>query len=243
MHKKWVTIFLIVVAPQIVQALRIEEFSGIAKINEKVAYTEKHRVEYFDDGKIQNAETRYESPEGKLIALLKSDFSQSVTVPDHVVEDFRSGNVQGLRRENGKIVLFDKEKNKSERTRVLVDKDAEKRILVGCQGLNYYLLSRLDGTDTIQSLPLRFLIPGELDYFDFDMKEIPQSNKNLAEFEISVKSWFLRIFAPKLLVKYDRKTKRLIWYQGLSNIKNDKGENQSVTIEYLYKQKEVANGN
>ncbi|MES2769887.1 MAG: hypothetical protein V4596_12140 [Bdellovibrionota bacterium] len=62
---------------------------------------------------------RYESEDGSPIALLKSDFSSSLTVPDHSIEDLRSGAIEGLRRENGKIVLFDKLKDKPEKTRVL----------------------------------------------------------------------------------------------------------------------------
>lgn len=221
---------------------RTEEVTGTATSNDKIVYIEKHKVEYSDDGKLLKAETRYESSEGKLLALLKSDFTSSLTVPDHIVEDFRSGDIEGLRRENGKLVLFDKEKDKPERTRVLDEKEEDKRILVGCQGLNYYLLGKLDSSEPIKELPLRFLIPGKLDFYDFDMREIPQSDKGIAEFEISIKNWFLRIFAPKLLAKYDRSTKRLVWYQGLSNIKNDKGENQSVTIEYKYSDKDGKGG-
>lgn len=213
---------------------RVELVTGTASSKGKVVYIEKHRVEYADDGKLLSAETSYESPDGKPLAILKSDFTSSLTVPDHNVQDFRSGHVEGLRRENGNIVLYDKEKDKSEKSRQLTASDAGNRILVGCQGLNYYLLGNLNNGKPIQSLPLRFLIPGKLDYYDFDMKEITQPDKSVAEFEISVKSWFLKLFAPKLHAKYDRKTKRLIWYQGLSNIKNDKGDLQSVEIEYKY---------
>jgi hypothetical protein len=218
---------------------RIDEITGTATVDGKIVYIEKHKVEYADDGKLLRAETSYESSDGKPIAHLKSDFTTSLTVPDHIIEDYRSGDVEGLRHVNGKITLFDKEKDMPEKTRTLDDKDSEDRILVGCQGLNYYVLGHLDSAEPIKSLPLRFLIPGKLDYYDFDMKEVDQPDKNIAEFEVFIKNWFLRIFAPKLEVKYDRKTKRLIWYKGLSNIKNDKGKNQSVTIVYKYRDQEV----
>ncbi len=214
---------------------RIVEIVGTARAGDKIAYVEKHKVEYADDGKLLHAETLYESPDGKPIAELKSDFTKSLTVPDHRVEDFRTGGVEGLRRERGKITLYDKAKGEPERTRVLDEKDAEDRILVGCQGLNYFVLGHLDDGRPITSLPLRFLIPGKLDYYDFDMKEIDQPDKNIAEFEISIRNWFLSLFAPKLHAKYDRKTKRLVWYKGLSNIKNEEGKNQVVTIDYRYR--------
>jgi hypothetical protein len=238
MLRTFILILLILIIMPSAAWSRVEEIKGTAKAGGHIVYVEKHQVEYSDDGKLLRAETHYESPEGKRLALLKSDFTTSLTVPDHVVEDFRSGDIEGLRRENGKLVLFDQEKNKSEKTRVLEENDADKRILVGCQGLNYYLLGHLDGEEPVKALPLRFLIPGKLDYYDFDMKEIPSGDKKVAEFEISIKNWFLRMFAPKLYAKYDRKTKHLGWYNGLSNIKNDKGENQSVVIEYEYIEKD-----
>lgn len=224
--------------------MREQGVQGTASAEGKVVYIEKHRVTRNSEGKLLTAETRYESPGGNLLAVLKSDFTKSVTVPDHVVEDFRTGDIEGLRRENGKIILFDKQKGKPERSRILDEADAENRILVGCQGLNYYLLGRLDPTQPpIEHLPLRFLIPGKLDYYDFDMKELPQADPKLALFEIKVKSIFLRLFAPKLLAKYDRKTSRLVWYQGLSNIKSDAGELQNVTIEYSYAETDKKNEN
>ena len=216
---------------------RVDEVVGTARSDGKIVYIEKHKVEYSDDGKLLTAETRYESQDGKLLANLKSDFTTSLTVPDHIIEDNRTGDIEGLRREGDQIVLFDHEKGKVEKTRVLDKKEAENRILIGCQGLNYYVLGHLDSSNPIQSLPLRFLIPGKLDYYDFDMKEVGSSELSVAEFEISIKNWFLKMFAPKLRAKYDRSTKRLIWYQGISNIKNEKGENQNVTIDYSYNEK------
>lgn len=214
------------------------EITGTARADGKIVYIEKHRVQYAADGKLLSAETHYDSSEGKPLAFLKSDFTKSLTVPDHVVEDFRTGEVQGLRRENGKIVLFDREKDKSEKTRVIEDEDADKRILIGCQGLNYYVLGNLDSLDPAKPLPLRFLIPGRLDYYDFDMKEVKSDDPKIATFEIHIKNWFLRMFAPRLHAKYERKTKRLVWYEGLSNIKDEHDDNQVVTIDYVYNDKE-----
>jgi len=209
-------------------------YQGEARVDGQIAYVEKHEVIFDDAGRLLEAKTLYESPAGKPIATMQSDFRESLTVPAHTVKDFRTGNVQGLRRENGEIVLFYQDAGKPERTRTLTEKDAGNRILVGCQGLNYYLLGNLERLDPKANLPLRFLIPGKLDYYDFNLKRTGESADGIVAFEISIQDWFLRLFAPKLYVKYDKTAKHLIWYQGLSNITNEQGDPQCVTITYAY---------
>jgi len=78
------------------------------------------------------------------------------------------------------------------------------------------------------------LIPGKLDFYDFDMTPHEAEDGGTANFKIEINNWFLRIFAPHLLVKYDRLSKRIVWYQGLSNLRTDEGDNQNVTIDYFY---------
>lgn len=207
-------------------------YSGVARAGGQVAYVEEHTVEYADSGRLLTARTVYRSEAGRPIAEMRSDFRDSLTVPAHVIQDFRTGNVQGLRREAGRVVLFDQDRGQPERTRVLNDTDAVDHILVGCQGLNYYLLDNLDRLSPGQVVPLRFLIPGKLDYYDFQMRRVQTSGPQITEFEITIKSRFLKLFAPKLVIRYDRQLKRIVWYEGLSNIRNDAGHNQSVTITY-----------
>lgn len=212
----------------------IIQYQGIAKDGDKIVYVEHHTVEYNEAGKLLKATTIYVSPTQKPIAELKSDFTSSLTVPTHITTDMRTGEIQGLRREDNKVTMYFKEKDKPEKTRVLTSGDEENRILVGCQGLNYYLLENLSLVDPEKTLPLRFLIPGKLDYYDFDMKQITEPQGDIIEFEIKVKNWFLKLFAPTLRVKYDRKQKHIVWYEGISNIKDDNDKNQKVTINYVY---------
>lgn len=228
---------LVLMATQSAWGNTTVRYRGIAKNGDHVAYVEDHTVEYADSGRLLSALTLYASEAGKPIAEMRSDFRDSLTVPSHVITDFRTGNVQGLRREAGRLVLYDRDAGKPERTRTLRDADADNHILVGCQGLNYYLLENIERIRPDAVLPLRFLIPGKLDYYDFQLARAHEHGAGTTEFEITVKSRILKLFAPKLLVRYDRNLKRIVWYKGLSNIKNDQGHNQSVTITYIYNPK------
>ena len=208
-------------------------YTGEASKDNKVIYLEHHDAQYDDSEKLLTATTVYETPEGKPLAKIVSDFSNSLTVPTHTIENFRTGNIQGLRWDGNKIVLFDHDKGKDERTKILESSDSD-RILVGCQGLNYYLLGNLDAKNPDQTVKLRFLIPGKLDYYDFNLKMVNESPPGIINFEVAIQNWFLRIFAPKLYIKYDKVKKHIIWYKGLSNIPDEKGDLQNVTIDYKY---------
>lgn len=211
-------------------------FSGVARAENRVVYTERHEVLFDDDGKVLEATTLYSAPSGKPIAELKSDFRTSLTVPEHEVRDYRTGNIQGLRREKGLLVLFDQDAGRPERTRAFTEADADGRILVACQGLNYYLMGNPGAFENRGQLSLRFLIPGKLDYFDFTLERGKETTEGSVEFEIAIQNWFLRLFAPKLYVTYDRATRRIVRYRGLSNITDDRGDPQNVTIDYNYAQ-------
>ncbi len=211
----------------------LKEYRGEATRNGRLIYVEHHRLTYDRSKKLLFAETIYKNPDGQTIVELKSDFRESLTAPSHTITDYRTGEVQGLKRENGSLILFTKNKDGKEATKLLKEESPERGLMVGCQGLNYYILENLDSIDAQAVLPVRFLIPGKLDYYDFQMRQVGQSERSL-DFEIEVKNWFLALFAPTLEVKYDRVNKRILRYEGLSNIKDDKGKNQNVTIEYFY---------
>ena len=165
-------------------ASQIVRYRCIAKTDEKIAYIEKHTVESSDTGALQKASAEYLSDTGKPLAELKSDFTTSLTVPTHVTNDFGTGEAQGLSGEREKVVMYFKKKDKCEETRTLAPAagDEKDRVLVGCRGLNFYLLSNL---------------------------------------------------GPNLRVRCDTKKKRIVWYDGISNIEND-GRNQKVTINSIY---------
>lgn len=212
----------------------IVHYQGLAKNGDRLAYIEKHTVEYDDQGKLLSTATEYTSAAGKSIAELRSDFRESLAVPSQTFKDFRTGNVEGVRRDRGKLVMFDQDPGKLERTRSLDDSDLGIHILVGGQGMNYYLLDHLETIQPLQELSLRFLIPGKLDFYDFKIKKTNESTDGIVEFEIVIQNWFFKIFAPKLFVKYDKKKKRIVWYKGISNLKSDDGSKQNVTITYEY---------
>ena len=53
-------------------------------------------------------------------------------------------------------------------------------------------------------------------------------------FRLTVNNWFAKVFLKPILLVYDDQSMRLMAFRGLSNLKNDAGEAQSVLITYRY---------
>lgn len=208
-------------------------YEGVATVKGKVVYTEKHQLKLDDKGAIVESETTYLDPEGKTVGILKNNYQQSLNVPDHMMDDIRKKNKHGTRLKNNKIELFNQDGDEKEETEIIENKN-DKGLIVASQGLHYYLISNYEKMKTEQKFLLKFLIPGRLDSYKFILSYKGKSKDGLDEFEVEIDNWILRMFAPSLILRYQPETKRLIYYKGLSNLSDEKGEMMSVEINYKY---------
>jgi hypothetical protein len=215
-------------------AARRDLFRGTAREAGKIVYFEDHDVQFDDQGIVLEATTTYNNPEGKILAILTSDFRNSLSLPDHVFKDERTMTQYGIRREAGKVILFSKDRGKIETSKVLDDKGDIDRLQVGCQGFNYYLKGRTNFLKSIRSQPVLFMVPGDLTTYKFVLEYLGETQDQVVDFKVKIENWFFRAFAPELEFKYDKKIDRIVWYKGISNIKNNDGQVMNVTIDYKY---------
>lgn len=207
-------------------------YRGEAKLKGKLVYNELHTI-IQENGKIISSETVYTNPKGDIIARLTNSYSQSLNLPEHTMQDIRHKNIHGLKYLNGSPVMFNQDDKESEETKKIEMKDYKGKLVVGGQGLHYYLVSNFETVVKNKTLKLKFIIPGRLDAYDFYLKFIGQSEGKVI-FEVEIDNWFLKLFAPKLNMVYDAKLKRLLSYSGLSNIRTEDKEMMNVDIDYIY---------
>ena len=214
-------------------ATKSESYSGIAKDKKgNVIYTETHLVQYNDKNDVLKAETEYKNPKGELIATLKSDFTKSLTSPEHTYNDLRNGHTHGIRFENDQLVLFKKDKDKPEEVKPL-KMEKQTGLAVGCQGLHYYLRDNFSSVNAKKEVPILLLTPGNLGYYNFELDFVGEQN-GLYKYEIAITNWFLKLFAPKLEITYDKEKRRLMTYSGLTHVTDEKGDPQNVSIQFQY---------
>ncbi len=207
-------------------------YRGEAKLKGKLVYKEMHTL-IQENGKIISSETVYTNPKGDIIARLTNNYSQSLSLPEHTMQDIQHKNVHGLRYVKDSPVMFNQDEKEVEEAKKIELKDYKGKLVVGGQGLHYYLVSNFENVIKNKTLKLKFVIPGRLDAYDFYLKLIGQSEDKVI-FEVEIDNWFLKLFAPKLKMVYDAKLKRLLSYSGLSNIRTEKKEMMNVDIEYRY---------
>lgn len=213
-----------------------EVFRGEAKEKGVLVYVEHHDVTFDDSGKVLTAVTKYVDTAGKTMGILNSDFRRSLNLPEHIFRDGRTKAQYGIRRDADKIILFSQDDGKPELTKELEQNDdsAKSVLQVGCQGFNYYLKGKVEGLRQAKSLPVLFMVPGDLSTFKFVLEYVRENPDKTVDFRVKIESWFLRIFAPTLEFRYDQKINRIVWYRGISNVKNDNGKTMNVTIDYTY---------
>lgn len=213
--------------------LHEEVFQGIARnARGEIAYIEEHRMIY-QDGRPDRNETRYRDASGQEIAVLTSSFTHHPYVPNYSFEDRRFGRQDGAFVDGAWVKLYGRADQEAPVRQDLVR--LEDGMVTG-QGLHVYLrdhLQQLSKDDAINQV--RFLVPLEGRDFLFRIRRLKEPNESATvAFNIEADSWFLRLFAPNLEVRYDRQTGRLLSYQGASNLLDAHRGVQKVTITYHY---------
>lgn len=205
-------------------------FEAVAKYKGQVAYLERHTVVY-DDQTLIKSLTEYLDPQGKTIASLRSDFTHSLAAPEYIFEDRRQHTLQGQRWQNKKLEVFSQAGPKKN----IMKKDLSKSPIpmMGGEGMIYYIGAHLKELIGSEGMDFKLVVPGRLSSFDFVIEPLAH-NEQEAAFEIKMKSWFMRLFGPRLKLIYDLPKKRLKSFEGLSNVRDSEGAMMSVDIQYVY---------
>lgn len=211
-----------------------QTFRGTARTRDGVvAYVERHEIIFDKAKRIRACTTVYERESGEVMATLHSDFSRSLATPDHVAENRLTGDRYGLRREGESLIMFKQDKDKSEKTRGLAGDFSGESLAVAGQGINYYVQANVDKIRAEKTTALTLLIPGRLNYFTFKMEAVSELN-DILYLEFTASNFFIRLFVPKLKVQFDVKHRRLLRYEGVSNIADIDGKIREVIIDYEY---------
>lgn len=192
-----------------------------------LVYTETHQVS-LNSGRRSESVTDYRAPDGALLATLRSDYSRSLFLPTYVFEDFRRNYREGLRWQEGRYVIFYQQGASPERTALLEDGKS----LFSCQGWHYYLLDNL-GVLEQQGFILNLVLPSELRPMPFSVRPLSSDEAQVSA-ELHLGHWFLRHFAPTLRLSYDKRKRQLTEFHGVSNILDQSGRRQVLTIRYRF---------
>ena len=206
-------------------------FEAVAWNKGEVAYLERHTLSYEGITLIQSS-IQFLDPEGKSIGSMTSNFTQSLSAPEYVLRDERHQKLQGLRWIDDKLDIFTQSRKNAKVIHHVFQKDPTEVQIAG-PGLIYYIGSHLDHLIKVHILNFKYVIPGRIDMYDFFIETI-QHNQWVAEFEVKMRARPMRYFGPRLKIIYSVQKKRVLFYEGPSNLRDKDGKMMIVKIEYKY---------
>ena len=208
------------------QSSSVERYSGVARSpSGEFLYREQHEV-IERDGRPLRALTVYYDRAGKKLAELDSDFAASAFAPNYRFLDLRSGKRESAKVTGLALLLSYAGERKK------LDLPEGETLVVG-QGMHHFARLNLERLAR-EPASVRFAIPSRLDTYAFRIRPLEDADRRHVRMRIEVDHWLLRQFAPHIEVVYERRTRRLIEYQGVSNLETPDGDTQDVVIQYAY---------
>ena len=191
-------------------------------------YREVHE-ERWEGGRIVEDRVTYRRPGGEVFAAKRVDFRSDAVAPDFALVDFASGHREALERLGDAIVVRYRAPNGApERSATLASGAA----LIADAGFDRFIERSWDRLVAGEAVVRPFLIPSRLGPVDMRIRRLRGAGDREVEFELAIDSVLLRLVVPAIRVRYDASTRRLLRYEGMSNLRAGDGKNLDVTIAF-----------
>lgn len=194
---------------------------------EQLLYTEQHQ-EQVDDGRVTRSTVTYKDEDGNTIAVKELDFSSNPTSPEFRLQGVTNGHVEGAQRKEGDFVIFFRKSDGHELVEEAVPLP-EQAIIDG--GFDRFIENNWETLLEGKVFKRPFLVPSFQKFVDFKIY-LERTTETDAVFVMETASLFLRIFSDKIIVTYNRENAALRRYVGISNIRDQSGENYEVRVEF-----------
>ncbi len=211
-----------ILASQVTSAeLRFEE--GLARNPEskQPLYREQHWIRFKDLVPTERL-VLYRCMDGTAFARKRVNYQPSTQAPAFEFTDARKGYVEGLRYKQNKAALWFRPPGSApEKNSLLTVQN-----LVADAGFNEFIKINWLQLRTGKALPLRFAVPTRLQAYKFNLKQTGESTfagVPAVTYQLKL-SGLLSLLADPIEVTYDRTSRRLLRFQGLSNLRDDAGE-------------------
>lgn len=207
-------------------------YSGDARAPDdgRLLYTEQH-LQRFDGTGLRERWVIYRCPDGAAFARKRIDYAASRVSPAFVLEDGRDGYREGLRWRDGEAELFARaDAGAPERATRLAAGGG----LVADAGFDEFVRREWDRLLAGEAVMLRFAIPVRGQALGFRVRHQGRTDIDGRAAELfrlrlgGVLGWI----APHIDVAYDRDQRRLLRYQGLSNLRDGNGDQWVARIDF-----------
>lgn len=198
-------------------------------------YTERHQVQRTNSGQFLTSRVDYISAEGGVLAEKTLNFSQNVIAPKLRFSDKQNGltYVSRMVDDELELVVEPQAVSDSAGSTIALSIEDEQTIVVDA-GFDQYLNMEWDRLLAGEVLGFEFLALSRGKLVRFELSLVSLSDTR-AKFSIRPSSWLVNLLMDPIYLEYALDSRRLLRYQGLSNIPNpNEDENYRVVIDYVY---------
>jgi len=181
----------------------------------------------------------YRCASGAAFARKHVDYSPSATAPAFALEDARSGYREGLRREAARVELyFRADAGQAEQRAMLAAAPS-----VADAGFDEFIRAHWDALVAGESLPLAFAVPARLRMMEFRVRRAGSlriEGEQAQVFRLRLDG-LLGFVAPHIDVAYSARSRRLLRFEGLGNLREPGGDGQwEVRIDFPQPSRPIA---
>lgn len=196
----------------------------------RLLYREEHLLRYAD-GVLAERLVTYRCADGTAFARKRVDYAPDPLAPAFVLEDARTGYREGLAREGTQArALVRASADAPERSGPLAASPA----LVADAGFDEFIRQRWDALVPEGEARIDFVVPSRLEALGFRVRGLGVADIDgvpAQRFRLTLGGWLAWV-APHIDVAYDARDRRLLRYEGLSNIRDAGGEPLVARIDF-----------
>ncbi len=196
----------------------------------RALYTERHLLREVD-GQPRERLVSYLCPDGKLFARKRVDYAPSAVAPSFQLDDARDGYREGVRRAGDRMLAFVRERRgETEKSGALTPGPR----LVADAGFDEYVRRNWAALVAGKTLPVDFTVPASRRSYTFNVRRI--GTPTIAGvpahlFRLKVRG-LLGLVAPQIDVAYAQQSKRLLRFEGVTNLRDADGDQWTARIDF-----------
>lgn len=183
---------------------------------QRYLYTEVHEQNLAPDGSVQTGVTTYFDAQGREIARKTLDYRGNRTVPIYRMDIPAARYAEGISNNNPQALVFKRDGDKEERKALPLDDG----LVAADAGFNQLLQDQLDAIRKGDTVKFGLIVAGHTNRYGFRARKVEEQRvdgQTVLRVMVEPDS-LLRLVVPAISLSYELRTKRLLSYQGLSNI-------------------------
>ncbi len=204
--------------------------TGYKPGTQEVIFYEYHRFILDEAGYIQKRYVEYRLPDQSLKSVKEIDYSTGPAWrPSFTYDDKEVGYQVGVTVENGEGLLY----RASEATGYESARLSIQTNTVIDAGFDAYIQHVWPRLEKQESVPFEFFAPLKLSRYSFAI-QLTSQRQGVCQIEMSLKWWLVDWFLAPVSLEYDCSTRRLLRYQGITNLRDTNHDQYSADIHYQW---------